>query len=201
MTFVCLDFETANSDCASACSVGVAVFENGIPVHTEEQLILPHDSCRWFSPFNVQIHGITPRMVSGAPEFPGIAPHLFEILRSGRVIAHNAAFDIGVLRALCLRYGEPFPEIEYFCTCKAARRLWRGLPNHRLDTLCRYIGHSFRHHQAGADAEAAGHVYLAMLKEADCGTPEEFDGYIGIRPGRLSASGEISCKALPGWRK
>ena len=201
MRFVCLDFETANSDPASACSFGLTVFENGIPVLAEEQLLLPHRTCRWFNPFNVSIHGITPQTVRGAPEFPDILPHFRSVLESGRVIAHNAAFDIGVLCALCRRYDEPPPEIEYFCTCKAARRFWRDLPNHRLDTLCRHIGHTFNHHQAGADAEAAGRVYLAMMQEADCSEPEDFDSYIAIRPGRLSVAGHLLCKALPARRK
>ena len=56
----------------------------------------------------------------------------------------------------------------------SARRFWQGMDNYRLDTLCRRIGYSFRHHDAREDAAAAGFVYLAMVRESGCATHEEF---------------------------
>ena len=63
-----LDFETANGDAGSICSVGIASLGGGGEIEREEILIRPHDSCSRFSCFNVMIHGIRPDMVRNAPE-------------------------------------------------------------------------------------------------------------------------------------
>ena len=59
--------------------------------------------------------------------------------------------------------------------CVTARNgiIWPDLPNHQLNTLADYIGHKFQHHQAKADAEAAGRVLLAMMKHVGANTPRE----------------------------
>jgi len=197
MDLIALDFETANSLPGSACSFGVAVFRNGKLRQCAERLILPHATRRFIPAFYTSIHGIRMEDVADAPEFPYYAETLFSILESGLVLAHNAAFDMGVLRSLCELYHLRSPEIRYLCTCKAARRFWRGMENYKLDTLCRKIGHSFRHHDAREDAAAAGFVYLAMLRESGCSTDEEFAEQLRIRPGILSKGGDLPCLALP----
>lgn len=197
MDLIALDFETANSLPGSACSFGVAVFRDGVLRQCAERLVLPHETRRFIPPFYTSIHGIRMEDVADAQEFPFFAETLFPILESGLVLAHNAAFDMGVLRALCELYHLRSPEIRYLCTCKAARRFWRGLENYKLDTLCRKIGHTFRHHDAREDAAAAGFVYLAMFRESGCATCEEFAERLRIRPGTLSENGDTPCLALP----
>lgn len=193
MRICCLDFETANAARGSACSVGVALLEDGIVVDTAEQLLLPHISCRYFSSFNIAVHGIQPGDVRNAPEFDRVAPWLFEYLQADCVVAHNAAFDIGVLRSICELYNVNCPEFDYFCTCKAARRLWPDLPNHKLNTLAGFIGHSFCHHNAEADAEAAGRVFSAMLSELRVDSLDALAEALAISPGHLSAAGDSPC--------
>lgn len=202
MKFACIDFETANSSRGSACSIGAAVIQDGKFIMTAEKLIKPHVQCRYFDPMNIGIHGIHPRDVANSPEFDGIAPWLRGILCADIVVAHNAAFDMSVLRSVCDLYSMPYPEFQYFCTYKAASLLWRHLGNHKLNTLCDYIGHRFKHHNAEADAEAAGRVLLAMQEEAGADSPEALAKILGIRLGTMSAAQYTSCSGKrPGARK
>ncbi len=194
MKLCCLDFETANARRESACSVGLSVLQGGMVIETAEQLLHPPRGADYFSSFNVMIHGIRPRDVADEPEFDAMAPWIYERLNADLVIAHNAAFDLSVLRALCEYYALPCPEFRYFCTCKAARRLWKNLPNHKLDTLCAHIGHTFRHHNAAADAEAAGRVFLAMQRETGTTTAEALADELGIELGYLSATEHHPCR-------
>ena len=90
-----IDFETANADRGSICSVGVVVIRNGVMFRPREVLIKPHCSCRYFSPFNIQIHGITPDRVCDAPEWGDFFPKLAPYLEGATVVAHNAAFFDG----------------------------------------------------------------------------------------------------------
>ncbi len=65
--FVAFDFETANAARASACAIGIAVFEKGKVVEKVERLIRPLPN--YFDAFNTRIHGITAEDVQEEPEF------------------------------------------------------------------------------------------------------------------------------------
>ncbi len=190
---ICIDFETANAARASACSVGIAVITDDVITFTTEQLIKPPPACARFDPFNVAIHGIHETDVADAPEFGDLAPRLMPLLTGNLLVAHNAAFDLSVLRALCDTYGLPYPTCKYLCSCKTAARLWPQLENHKLNTLCDFIGHRFHHHNAAADAEAAAHLLLAMQRECAAATPLELAMRLEVRPGSLFPGGYTPC--------
>ncbi len=166
MTFTCLDFETANYSDASICAAGIAVFVDGELTETRHWLVRPpagHDS---FREDFIAIHGITPHDVLNVPEFPTVANELLPLLTdTDFVIAHNAQFDIRMLTGTLNHFGIPRPSFRSICTCKTARRAWPDLPSHSLDAVARHIGHTFRHHNALDDAEAAGRVLTAIIKE------------------------------------
>ena len=175
MTIASIDFETANYSRVSICAAGIAVFEDGILAEAPHWLVRPPKGHGWFLPeFTENCHALTWFAVQDAPEFSAIAPAFLERLtRADIVIAHNAPFDIGALRATLNHFGLRCPEFDYFCTYRVAKRVWPDLPNHQLNTLAAHIGHEFHHHNAQADAEAAGRVLLAMMNKANVNTPRE----------------------------
>ncbi len=187
MTITSLDFETANRSRVSICAAGLAVFENGNLTETPYWLVRPPKGHGWFLPeFTEDCHGLTWFDVQDAPEFSAIAPELLERLaRADIVIAHNAQFDIGALRATLDHFGLACPDFDYLCTYRVAERIWPDLPNHKLNTLAAHIGHAFHHHHAQADAEAAGRVLLAMMKHVDAKTPSELLQKAGMVPRRF----------------
>ena len=196
MTITSLDFETANRSRVSICAAGIAVFEDGKLTETPYWLVRPPKGKGWFREDFTEIHGLTPFDVQDALEFPAIAPQLLARLnRSDLVIAHCAEFDLAHLRATLAHFGLPCPVFNYICTCNLARRVWPKLPNHRLDTLAEHIGHEFHHHHAQSDAEAAGRVLLAMMKQVNANTPSDLLQKTGVKPRRFCHP--ISCAALP----
>jgi DNA polymerase-3 subunit epsilon len=190
MTITSLDFETANRSRVSICAAGLAVFENGNLTEAPYWLVRPPKGHGWFLPeFTEDCHSLTWFDVQDAPEFSAIAPEFLERLtRADIVIAHNAQFDIGALRATLDHFGLACPEFDYLCTCRVAKRIWPDLPNHKLNTLAAHIGHEFHHHHAQSDAEAAGRVLLAMMKHANARTPSELLRKVGLVPTRYSES-------------
>ena len=196
MKITCIDFETANSARGSICSVGIALIVDGEIVETHERLIKPHASCSYFDPFNIGIHGITGMAVRNSPEFHDLVPWLWNYLQADLVIAHNAAFDMSALRAVADLYAIPYPTLDYFCTYKAAAQIWPELYNHKLDTVSAHIGHRFKHHNAEADAEAAGKVLLAMLKEGLHESPQTLSARINMRLGQIFPGGYKSCSIV-----
>ena len=186
MNFTCLDFETANRSRVSICAAGLAVFEDGNLTEAPYWLVRPPKPHGWFHEIHIECHGLTHLDVLDAPEFPAIAPEfLARLTRADLVIAHHAAFDIEHLRDTLDYFGLPRPEFDYVCTCNLARRVWPELPNHQLSTLAAHIGHKFNHHHAQADAEAAGRVLLAMMKQVNATTPRELLQKAGMEAKRF----------------
>jgi DNA polymerase-3 subunit epsilon len=186
VNFTSLDFETANSSRVSICAAGLAVFENGILTESPYWLVRPPKPHGWFLPDFIECHGLTHLDVLDALEFPGIAPELLaRLTRADLVIAHNASFDIEHLRVTLDHFGLPRPEFDYVCTCQLARRVWPGLPSHGLKALTAHIGHQFNHHHAQADAEAAGRVLLAMMKQVNANTPRDLLQKTDVVPKRF----------------
>ena len=187
MTITSLDFETANYSRASICAASVAVFEDGNLTEAPYWLVRPPKGHGWFlSEFTENCHGLSWFDVQDAPEFSAIAPELLERLtRSDLVIAHNAPFDIGVLRATLEHFGLACPGFDYLCTYRVAERIWPDLPDHQLNTLAAHIGHEFNHHHAQDDAVAAGRVLLAMMKQVNVTTLAELVEKTGMEPKRF----------------
>ena len=165
MKIVSIDFETANNSDASICAAGMAVFEDGALVESLHWLVRPPKGHGWFREDFTECHGMTWFDVQNAPEFSVIAPEFLErLLRADLVIAHNAAFDVRKLRGTLRHFGLECPDFDFLCTLQMSRRVWPELPDHCLGTVAAHIGHEFHHHNAQEDAEAAGRLFCAMMK-------------------------------------
>jgi DNA polymerase-3 subunit epsilon len=101
------------------------------------------------------------------------------------LVAHNASFDMGVLRRTLEYYELTSPDLTYVCTMLASRRLWPGLANHKLDTVADHVGVSFRHHHAAEDAEACGRILLTQMQAAGVDDPISLASALGMRVGCL----------------
>jgi DNA polymerase-3 subunit epsilon len=164
MTFAALDFETANYSDVSICAAGLAVFQDGQLTDSRYWLVKPPKGHGWFREDFVAIHGITHLDVHDAPEFSVIAAELLASLSAADlVVAHNAAFDLRKLGGTLGHYGIECPAFKYVCTLALSRQVWPELPSHALNVMAAHIGHTFRHHDAQSDADAAGRVLLAAM--------------------------------------
>lgn len=162
MDFVAFDFETADYDNSAPCSIGLAVVKGGKIVDELHYLINPEVE---FSPYTIEIHGITPESVQGAPTFPDVWDEIMPYFVNYPIVAHNAAFDINVLRKVCARYEIDFPEIECYCTMEIARKQLHE-DSLKLTDLCSKYGIACEcHHNAGRDAAACANLMLCMLDQ------------------------------------
>ena len=121
-----------------------------------------------FDAFNIQLTGITPRMVRNQPTFPVLWELLRPLLDKGVLCAHNAVFDLGVL-GKCLRdYGIDWkPAAEYVCTCQIGRKLLPQAENHRLNTLAELLDLPLQHHNALSDTKACVGLLQYYLSQTD----------------------------------
>lgn len=192
MNFTVIDFETANNQRASACSLGIVKVVNGQIVEKGVWLIKPYDM--HFDYRNIEIHGITPADVINEPEFDVLYHKIFkEKLEGQLVVAHNASFDMSVLRESLKHYKIEFPTFDYLCTVKIAQKTWPDLSNHKLDTVSKFIKFEFKHHDALEDCLASAHVLLAACKTLSVQSPIEAAKHLKLHVGKMHPEGYQAC--------
>lgn len=198
MTILAIDFETATSAAASACAVGLAFIEGDAVTERAYSLIRPADLR--FDPGNIRVHGIRPHDVLDAPSFPEVFARFADRLDGALVVAHNASFDLKVLRESLSLYGLPLPRFSALCTVALSRRLWPESPNHKLSTMAARFGLGFRHHHAGDDAFACATIALEGVREAGARDVLDLTDRLGLRrpvaAQRANVVGGIADRAL-----
>lgn len=163
MHFIALDFETANHQRNSVCEMGIAVVVDGAVIESRSWLVRPQRN--WFHPMNVRIHGITAERVAHEPEFDAVWQEAKPYFENANVVAHNASFDLGVLRHVLAQYNLAPPPLTYSCSLAVARRAWKGLPSYGLKALAKHFSLPLNHHSAEPDAIASAEIMLRALTE------------------------------------
>ena len=164
MNFVAIDFETAKYSMESACSVGLVKFKGEKVTDTFYSLIRP--PVLYIRPDFTDIHGLTVEDLKDAPAFRDLwESEILPFIGGLPLAAHNAEFDMGVLRAVLEYYDLNTPEMSYFCTCSLARLTWPGLKSHALTALAKNFSIEYEAHNALADAETCGRMVLLAAEE------------------------------------
>lgn len=159
--FLAIDFETANHSRTSACAVGLVYVEGGRVVAERTLLIRPPRNQFTFT----HIHGLSWDDVRDQPSFAESWPQIREYMeRAEFLVAHNAAFDRGVLARCCEHYGLIAPARRFVCTVQLARARWNIRPT-RLPDVCQRLGIPLNHHEAGSDARACAEIALRASQE------------------------------------
>jgi DNA polymerase-3 subunit epsilon len=159
-TFVAIDFETADPGADSACAVALVRVEGWEVTAKVSRLIRPPRRWIQFS----YIHGIEWEHVADQPAFGQVWPELIPLLDGAKnLVAHNAPFDRGVLRACCEAAGLEMPATPFLCTVQLARRTWNLRPAN-LPAVCRHLDIPLKHHDPLSDAEASARIVIAARK-------------------------------------
>lgn len=197
MDFVVIDFETANASRDSACALGIVIVKNNKITEEKDWLIRPNDLD--FDPWNSMIHGITEDDVKDKPEFNELWSDIKPYLENQLVIAHNASFDMSVLRHTLDCYNIKYPTFTYSCTRIISKQYYKGLVNYKLNTIAKYLGIEFKHHIACEDAKATAKILIHICEELNISTIEELNEHLGIKLGSLFKDGyKPACKKSKG---
>ncbi|WP_084126677.1 DEDD exonuclease domain-containing protein [Demequina sp. NBRC 110054] len=165
-TFVVVDLETTGgSPETSAITEIGAVKTRGGEVLGEFQTLV--DPGAPIPPMIVALTGITDAMVYAAPRIEQVLPAFLEFLGDAVLVAHNARFDVGFLKAACRAHEYAWPGNEVVDTLVLARRATtkEEAPNKKLGTLARVFGTQVTpNHRALEDARATSEVLHGMLE-------------------------------------
>lgn len=183
MDFITIDFETATAARNSPCEVGLTFVENNKIVDTKSWLIKPIYPV--FDSFNVFLHGITENDVADQPEFDELWSELQPLISNRFLIAHNASFDFSVLRRTLETYNLTFPTLDYSCSYIISKKIWEGLPNYGLKSLCKLLDIPLEHHRAAPDSRATAELAIKAFDIAAVNHIDEFPEKLQIITGRL----------------
>lgn len=116
------------------------------------------------TPDVVKLTGITPDMLEGQPSIDDVLPRFLQFIDGGILVAHNAEFDLSMIRAACSRMNVDL-EWPCFCTVKMARELLPDLVNKKLDTLAEHYDLTFEsRHRSIGDVKVTAGVLQALLE-------------------------------------
>lgn len=164
--FAAIDFETANWQRTSVCSVGVVVMDHGIIEDRFYSLIQPAPN--FYSRRNTAIHGLCREDTDEAPAFPTVWREIAPMIKGMPLVAHNSMFDEGCLKAVCQLYEMDYPDYQFYCTYRLSRKLIKGLENYQLHTVSAFCGYELEnHHNALADAEACAWIARKVFSDLE----------------------------------
>lgn len=161
LDFYVIDFETANNYANSACSVGVVRFIDGKEAGSVYSLI--HPAKMYFIPeWTEQIHHISYSDVRNKPYFPEVWDNIIMPFINENpglpFVAHNACFDMNVIRKCCEYYGMEQPDIKYFDSLRIAQKTWTEFETHKLTYLAEQFGIVYDAHNALDDSLTCGKI-------------------------------------------
>lgn len=161
MRFIAFDVETPNRYNSRMSAIGISVVEDGHITDDFYSLVNPEQPFDWF---NTQLTGISEESVADAPTFPVLWEQIEPIMSSGILVAHNASFDMGVLRRCLGDYGIDWTlTAKALCTVTMGRNLLPGI-SHKLNDLCAYYGIHLNHHRADSDSRACAEILIRYME-------------------------------------
>ncbi|GAA1649929.1 exonuclease domain-containing protein [Microbacterium flavum] len=192
LDFTAIDFETANSSSASACAVGLARVRDGHVVASAGWLIKPPPGHDAFFELNTGIHGIRAEDVAHAATWVEQLADLQAFVGDDVLVAHNAGFDMGVLRRACEATDASCPPYRYACSLQVSRKTY-DLASYRLPLVAAAAGFlDFAHHDAAADALACAHIMIDAAGRAGAGDILELAMLLGVRVPQLPVSDRVA---------
>jgi DNA polymerase-3 subunit epsilon len=165
LDFIAIDFETATAKFNSACSLGmIFVRENKI---VDERYFLIQPPGMFMDHSNTKIHGLTADVLRDAPTFDKVWSEIQQYFHDEHLItAHNAQFDMNVLRNTLSEYNIDHPEFNYFCSIPFSSRACRGEGvTNSLKNRAEHFGIDLgEHHNALSDARTCANIILKCIE-------------------------------------
>ncbi len=196
MDFTAIDFETANSSSASACSVGLVKVRDGSVVDRAYWLIKPPAGHDEFWEWNTRIHGLVAADVVDAALWTEQLPDLLAFAEGDILVAHNAGFDMGVISGACAASYIETPNFTYACSLQIARKTYH-LDSYRLPVAAMAAGfEDFAHHNALADSEACAAIMVHAARRHGVDDVPSLVTAIGAKLGAIGAPAPVSAPSL-----
>jgi DNA polymerase-3 subunit epsilon len=161
--FAAIDFETANYERSSVCSVGIVIVRDGEIVDLFYSLIRPEPN--YYNNFCSYLHGLCQQDTDKAPIFPKVWAQVDPLIEGLPLVAYNKAFYEGCLKAVFRLYQMDYPDYVFYDTLVASKQKFTELPNHQLHTVAAVCGYQSDNYQnALSYAEACAWITKKIIE-------------------------------------
>ena len=162
--YIIFDLETTGLSAATEriIEIGAVKVENGEILESFDLFVDPEKT---ITPEITRLTSITNEMVAGAPKEAEALEQFFRFCDGCDIlVAHNADFDMGFLRAAIRRCGREEDPVQ-IDTLVMARAMYPELKKHKLDTIAERLGVTQKHHhRADDDARVLAEIFLKMVQ-------------------------------------
>ncbi len=160
--FASIDFETANYERSSVCSVGIVIVRDCEIVDSFYSLIRPKPN--YYNNICSNLHGLCHQDTDKAPIFPEVWAQVEPLIEGLPLIAYNKAFDEGCLKAVFRVYQMDYPNYEFFDTLVTSKQKFPELPNYQLLTVAAACGYQSENYKnALSCAEACARIAKKII--------------------------------------
>ena len=161
--FAAIDFETANYERSSVCSVGIVIVRDGEIVDSFYSLIRPEPN--YYNNICSNLHGLCQHDTYNAPVFPEVWAQVEPLIEGLPLVAHNKVFDEGCLKAVFRVYQMDYPNYEFFDTLVTSKQKFPELPNYQLLTVAAACGYQSENYpNALSYAEACAWIARKIIE-------------------------------------
>ena len=164
--YVAFDLETTglSSQNDRIIEIGAVLMKNGQELDRFQTFVDPE---RPLEQKIVDLTGITQGMLRGAPKINQVLPKFLEFVGDRVLVAHNADFDTGFIRAECARQGLPYTYTSAD-TLVLSQNLLPHLSKFKLDVVADALSlPEFNHHRAADDAVTCGMIMDRLLRKLE----------------------------------
>ena len=162
-SYIVFDLETTGLSAASEriIEIGAVRIVDGKITESFDTFVDPEKA---ISPEITRLTSITNEMVAGAPSEQEALEQFFRFCNGCELlVAHNADFDMGFLRAALRRCGREEDPVQ-IDTLIMARAMYPTFKNFKLDTIAANLKiEQKHHHRADDDARVLAEIFLKML--------------------------------------
>ena len=160
--YTVFDVETPNRYNNRMSAIGITRITDGKIKDSFLSYVNPEEP---FDIFNTELTGISAATVADAPTFSELWDTIKPWMESGILVAHNAVFDLSVLKDCLSAYGINCKKsVKYLCTVQAGRRLLPGM-KHNLNIMCEHYNIPLDHHKADSDSRACAEILLRYVAD------------------------------------
>ena len=164
--FIAIDFETANNNNNSACSMGLVVVKDLQIIESKYFLIQP--PIMSFNDTNIRIHGIKAKDVIDKPKFPEVWNEIKHYFVNNIIVAHNAQFDMSVLKSLKLEYNLYIPDFVYMDSMTISTKACGSEIKKTLSARAEALGvELINHHNALEDTITCANIVIETVKRCN----------------------------------
>ena len=161
---VVFDIETTGLSALNCkiIEIGAVRIKNGVVLETFDEFVNPGEKI----PKEItELTSITDKDVEKADGIEKVLRRFLDFAKDCLLIAHNANFDTGFIRAAAEKCGYEFKN-PYLDTFALSRFINNDLKTHKLDVIAKYYGlGDFNHHRASDDAAILAEIYFRMVEK------------------------------------